>query len=59
MSAVLPLELSPQSPFDPELTARILSALSDEYGRLLLNDPERYPLERLIAHARVTIERLG
>ena len=28
MSAVLPLELSPQSPFDPELTARILSPRS-------------------------------
>src|SRR5581483_216407 len=30
-SAVVPLELSPEAPFDPELTARILSALADEY----------------------------
>ena len=37
---------------DPELTARTLSALSDESARLLLTDPERYPIERLMAHAQ-------
>jgi len=58
-SAVVPLELSPEAPFDPELTARILSALADEYARLLLSDPARYPVERLTAHARVIVERLA
>jgi AcrR family transcriptional regulator len=43
---------------DPELTARTLSALSDEAARLLLTDPERYPLERLMAHARWLLTEL-
>ena len=37
---------------DPELTARALSAVADEAARLLLADPERYPVERIVAHAR-------
>ena len=37
---------------DPELTARMLSALADEAARLLLTDPERYPVERILAHTR-------
>ena len=37
---------------DPELTARILSALADEYARLLLTDPLRFAFERLMVHAR-------
>jgi AcrR family transcriptional regulator len=37
---------------DAELTARILSAISDEYARLVLTDPERFPPERLLQHAR-------
>lgn len=37
---------------NPELTARILSALADEYARLLLTDPRSFPRERLMAHAR-------
>ncbi len=37
---------------DAELTARILSALSDEYARLVLADPARYSPKRLLAHAR-------
>jgi AcrR family transcriptional regulator len=36
---------------DPELTARLLSTVSDDAVRLLLTDPERYPPERLLAHA--------
>jgi AcrR family transcriptional regulator len=36
---------------DPELTAHALSAMADEAARLLLDDPERFPPERLIAHA--------
>jgi AcrR family transcriptional regulator len=37
---------------DPELTALMLSAFSDEAVRLVLTDPERYPAERILAHAR-------
>lgn len=37
---------------DAELTARVLSAISDEYARLVLTDPERYSPERLLRHAR-------
>jgi AcrR family transcriptional regulator len=36
---------------DPELTARMLSAFADEAARLVLTDPARYPVERLLAHA--------
>jgi AcrR family transcriptional regulator len=36
---------------DAELTARVLSAISDEYARLVLTDPDRYPPDRLIRHA--------
>jgi AcrR family transcriptional regulator len=44
---------------DPELTARMLSATADEAARLLLTDPERYPVERLAAHARWVLEQFG
>jgi AcrR family transcriptional regulator len=37
---------------DPELTARTLSAIADEYARLLLTEPRRFPRERLLTHAR-------
>jgi AcrR family transcriptional regulator len=37
---------------DAELTARALSAVADEAARLMLDDPRRYPPDRLIAHAR-------
>jgi AcrR family transcriptional regulator len=37
---------------DAELTASVLSAISDEYARLVLIDPHRYPPERLLGHAR-------
>ena len=36
---------------DPELTARLLTALADEAARLLLAEPDRYPAERIIALA--------
>lgn len=42
---------------DAELTARVLSAISDEYGRLVLTDPERFPPERLLRHARWWLEQ--
>jgi AcrR family transcriptional regulator len=41
---------SHQSP-DPEMTARTLSAIADEYARLVLTDPERFPPERVLLHA--------
>jgi AcrR family transcriptional regulator len=37
---------------DAELTARVLSAISDEYARLVLTDPDRYGPGRLLRHAR-------
>lgn len=37
---------------DADLTARILSAIADEYARLVLTDPIRFPPERLLRHAR-------
>jgi AcrR family transcriptional regulator len=43
---------------DPELTARMLSALADEGARLLLTDAERWPAERLLAHARWLFDQL-
>jgi AcrR family transcriptional regulator len=36
---------------DPELTARVMQALAEELARLSLEDPERYPVERLIEYA--------
>jgi AcrR family transcriptional regulator len=44
---------------DPELTARMLSAISDEAARLILTDPATYPLDRLMAHARWLLGELG
>src|ERR1035437_250071 len=37
---------------DAELTARLLSAISDEYARLVLADPARFSPDRLVRHAR-------
>jgi AcrR family transcriptional regulator len=36
---------------DPELMARLLTALADEAARLQLTDPARYPAKRIIALA--------
>jgi AcrR family transcriptional regulator len=44
---------------DPELTARMLSAFADEAVRLVLTDPERYTPERVLTHARWSLELLG
>lgn len=43
---------------DPQLTARTLSAVSDEAARLLLTDPDEYPIDRLVAHADWLLGRL-
>jgi AcrR family transcriptional regulator len=44
---------------DPELTARALSAVADEAARLVLTDPDAYPIERILLHARWALEQLG
>ena len=48
-----------EEPPDPELIARMLSAYADEAARLLLTDPERYGLERLLALSRWLLDRLA
>ena len=51
--------LAPERPSpDPHLTARLLSALSDEAARLLLSDPQEYPIERLMRHAEWLLGQL-
>jgi len=51
--------LAPERPSpDPHLTARLLSALSDEAARLLLSDPDEYPIERLMRHAEWLLGQL-
>jgi AcrR family transcriptional regulator len=51
--------LAPDRPSpDPELTARLLSALSDEAARLLLSDPKQYPIDRLMRHAEWLLGQL-
>lgn len=37
---------------DPELTVRVMYALGDELIKLYLNDPENYPVERLLKQAQ-------
>jgi AcrR family transcriptional regulator len=43
---------------DPELFARMLSAVSDEGARLLLTDPEQYPVERIVGFSRWMLDQL-
>jgi AcrR family transcriptional regulator len=43
---------------DPEMTARMLSAVADEGARMLLTDPARYPVERIVDHARWFLAQL-
>jgi AcrR family transcriptional regulator len=51
--------LAPERPSpDPRLTARLLSALSDEAARLMLKDPDEYPIERLMSHAEWLLGQL-
>ncbi len=44
---------------DPELTALTMQATSEDGARLILDDPERYPIERIVAHADWMLGRLG
>ena len=48
-----------REPPDPELAARSLSALADEAARMLLTDPERYPVERLLRLGRWLLDGLA
>lgn len=50
--AVRPALMGDQASPDAELTARVLSAIADEYARLVLTDAVRFPPERLLVHAR-------
>jgi len=43
---------------DPELTARVMSAVADECARLLLTDQERYSIKRLVSHVEWLVEQL-
>ncbi len=51
-AAVRPGSLPGDLSEDPELTARILSAMADEYALMVLENPRRYTPERLLGHAR-------
>ena len=51
-NAVRPGSIPGSESPDPEMTARILSAIADEYARLVLVDPVKFTPERLLAHAR-------
>ena len=44
---------------DPELTARMLSAVADEGARLVLTDPNGYPIERITDQARWLLSQLS
>jgi AcrR family transcriptional regulator len=44
---------------DPELTAAMLSTFADESVRLMLTDAERYPVERIVDHARWLLDNLA
>ena len=44
---------------DAELTARTLQTISEESARLLLSDPQRFPIERLVKHARWMMGQFG
>jgi AcrR family transcriptional regulator len=47
-----------EKPPDSDLTARMLSALADEYARLVLVDSTRFSPERLLSHARWLVAQL-
>jgi AcrR family transcriptional regulator len=44
---------------DAELTAYSMSALSDSWARLLLTEPERFDIERILVHARWALSRFA
>lgn len=44
---------------DPEITARVLVAVAEETARLVLTDPGRYPLARVLDHAVWLLSQVG
>jgi AcrR family transcriptional regulator len=42
---------------DPELTARSVSEYSDAMARLILTDPETWPVERILDHTRWLLQQ--
>lgn len=48
-----------ERPPDPELTAITLQAISEEAARLMLERPDEFPIERLVAHAEWMLGLLG
>ncbi len=44
---------------DAELTAYSMSALSDSWARLMLTDPDRFDLDRILVHARWALARFA
>jgi AcrR family transcriptional regulator len=44
---------------DPELTAYSMSTLADQWARLMLTDPERFDLDRILVHARWALARFA
>ncbi len=57
--AVRPALMRDRESSDALLTARVLSAISDEYARLVLTDPARFPPERLLVHARWCLDQVA
>jgi AcrR family transcriptional regulator len=44
---------------DEELLTRSILSVGEEAGRLLLTDPQRYPVERLVSYGRELLGSLG
>jgi AcrR family transcriptional regulator len=57
--AVQPALIADRESPDAEVSARVLSAISDEYARLVLIDPARFSPERMLAHARWALEQVS
>ncbi len=58
VAAIEPLLSGDGAAPDPDLTARVLSTIADEYARLLLTDPRKFDEQRLLAHAGWLLGRL-
>lgn len=57
-TAVAPAVLGGRLLPDPELTARLIVTTADELVRLVLTQPQEFPVERVLAHADWLLERL-
>jgi AcrR family transcriptional regulator len=49
----------PDVPLDPELAAQSLFAICERVAGLMLEDPARYPPERVLEYAQALLEVLG